>query len=467
MQNRADRDETIFLPARLLLGCLLLMLFHPSLSAADDFSWETDLESAMKKAASTGKPLLIAMHTSTEAASVRMLNQVYRDSKVRTRLGDFVVLPTCMDVHAEVMADVNGEERSVSLLFGEVDCKTLVRNEKEVRARFFKSSVVKVPQHIFVDVQPDGQWRILSQKVYELSKSKFLVLLEKALVTHGAVRVNGLPDHLKKLFALIRKGSGDERTEAVKSLVRFKNIKISDLLFPSIQKLAKEKDRAVCIRAMGYTEFTYAASVAMRWLPDRSSFIVNCAVVTLEEMAAADAVQSLLDLFPQVREKELQKDILRALGPCGAGNLPAKKLLLEYVENKEEIFRLAAYLSLGHFLDDGEIVKILKDRFKKERGKTLLKTGIVWAFRHKRDSRLADELEELVAKERNAQITAVAAAAAKIMRGEYLEYDGQLRNALRALYSRDKIVRNEIKDWGKEKANNRGGGRSSRGGRGR
>ena len=182
-------------------------------------------------------------------------------------------------------------------------------------------------------------------------------------------------------------------------------------------------------------------------------------------MKAVEAMQPLLDLFPGTKEKELKKDILRALGPCGAGNGSAKKLLLEFVASKEEIFRMAAYLSLGHFLDDPEVANIMKERYKAERGKAVVKTALVWAFRHSRSVTLADELEELVAKERNAQIKIVAQAAARIMRGEYMEYDSQLRNALRSLYSRDKIVRNEIKEWGKEKGNSRGGARGGRGGR--
>jgi len=465
MNSATDHDDSLLLPIRLLLCTLLALLLQAPLQAADDFTWEIDLDSALKKAVETQKPLLIVMHTSTEPASLRMLNQVYRDAKVRSRMSDFVVLPTCMDQHAEEMKKVNGEERPVSILFGKVDCKTLMQNEREVRSRFFDSSTVKVPQHIVVDVQTGGEWRILHQKVYELSKSKLLDFLDKAVVSHGALRVKGLPDHLKKLFTAIRKGSDEERNDAVKSILRFKNNRISDLLFPAIQKLGKEKDRAECIRSMGYAEFTYAAGVAMRWLADKSSHITNCAVVTLEEMKAVEAMQPLLDLFPGTKEKELKKDILRALGPCGAGNGSAKKLLLEFVASKEEIFRMAAYLSLGHFLDDPEVANIMKERYKAERGKAVVKTALVWAFRHSRSVTLADELEELVAKERNAQIKIVAQAAARIMRGEYMEYDSQLRNALRSLYSRDKIVRNEIKEWGKEKGNSRGGARGGRGGR--
>jgi len=207
MKRNNESMGSVFLPLRPLLVCLILFFLQVPLSGDERLAWESDLDSALKKAAHRGKPMLISMHTSTETACVRMLNVVFGDRTVRTRLKDFVLLPTCMDEHAEVVADVDGTERSVSVLFGTVDCKTLVANEKAVRARFFNSSVVKVPQHLFVDVQPDGEWRIVEQKVYELSKSRFVDLLEEVLVVHGALRVGGLPDHLKDLFETVRKGA--------------------------------------------------------------------------------------------------------------------------------------------------------------------------------------------------------------------------------------------------------------------
>ena len=467
MSKKIVQARNFIPPARLILAVILAAVFQTPMSGAKGVAWETGLDIAMKKAAETGKPLLISMHTSSEKASIRMLNQVYQDPEVRAKLAHFVVLPTCVDRHDEIMEKVGGEERPVSTLFRTVDCKTLVKNEKEVRARFFDSGVVKVPQHVFIEVSGDGECNIFMTKVYELSTSGFLDLLEKALIDHSVRRIGGLAKHLKVLFETIRKGSDKKCVEAVQSILRLKDIEVSALLYPTIERLGREKDRARCVRAMGYPEFVDAAPVAMLWLTDKSKFVENCAVVTLEEMRAACALNALLDLYPEAKDKELKKDILRALGPCGAGDGRVKTILVESVESRERIYRLAAYLSLGFFLDKAEVVNLLLERFEKEGKNTVLKSGIVWAFRDFRNVDISNKIEKLVEKERNQQVKVLATATVKLMRGDFVEYDGALMKALRALYAQDKITRNEIIDLGNEKNNRSGGGRGGRGGRGR
>jgi len=104
-------------------------------------------------------------------------------------------------------------------------------------------------------------------------------------------------------------------------------------------------------------------------------------------------------------------------------------------------------------------------RFKKE-SDTTLRTGLAWAFQKSKNSALAIDMEEMIAKERNQQVKCVALYVINLLRGGVREYDENVRRSLKAIYSKDKIVRNEIKDWGDQK-NRKSGGRGGRGGRGR
>lgn len=411
------------------------------------FAWETDLEGAVEKARVTGRPLLISMHVSTEKACERMLKRIYTDPEVRAKLARFVVLPTCPDAHEEITEKVDGKERKVSALFKTVDCQTLARNEEEVRKRFFDTARIKVPRHVFVG--DDG--KIFMTRDFAIKKSDFLDLLDKVLVTYGLKRLGGLDSQFQDYFNKIKNGKGDDREEAVKEVLHLGVEEMNEFLYPTIQSLKKEEDRALCIRAMGYKEFKAAAPVAMQWLTDKSTHLRNCTVVTLEEMEALVAVEPLLELFASARDKELKKDILRALGPCGKGNAEAKALLLEEVKSKDEKMRLACYLSLGHFLDDEEVLSLMKERYRKEGRNTLLKTGILWGFRSSTEEFIV-EVEGLVKKEKNHQLKVVAEAVVRFLdmdpgadRRGGGGWNRELWSATRALYAEDEIVRNQLK----------------------
>ena len=110
----------------LLVAVFLLIL--PTVCAQTQVIWEPTLEQALAKAKNDGKPLLISIHTSTEVACQRMLKNLYTDPEIVPILSEFVLLPTCFDVHDEEIRTVNGKKISVSPLFGTLNCEQLRRN---------------------------------------------------------------------------------------------------------------------------------------------------------------------------------------------------------------------------------------------------------------------------------------------------------------------------------------------------
>ncbi|MFT7619389.1 MAG: hypothetical protein ACI97A_003040 [Planctomycetota bacterium] len=435
---------------------LIVLLFLSTFSGTGQaqtsgVQWETNLDAALARAKSENKPLLLSMHTSTEIACKRMLGNLYSDVDVIAKLKDFVVLPTCFDRHAEVKKSIDGEEKMVSPMFRTIDCETLMRNEHAVKEMFFEKAEVKVPNHIFVGI--DGA--IFMKKIYELKKPAFLDLLDRALVQFGSKTVDGMDGATQELFRKVKKGNVKEKEAAVKAILEFQNAEKTETLYRTIQGLKKDEDRAVCIRAMGSDDLTDASPIAMKWMSDKSDFIKNCAVVTLEEMKAGDATKSLLDLFDRTKKnsKELRKDILRALGPCGFGDPAAKQLLMTHATDKKEPMRLAAYMSLGHFLDEEDVQQLLQKRFKKDSKGVAARTAILFAYLTSKDTSLIPQVDAMTAGEKNHQILMVAGAAKRAMGGET---DGakskkvsgkSMRKAWAPLYTKDKIVRNRIKRW--------------------
>lgn len=435
---------------RVLISALVLLSsFVPHVLAQGEIQWETSLEAAFARSKSENKPLLITMHTSTEIACQRMLRNIYTDPDVIAKLQNFVVLPTCVDRHKEVTKVINGTSMSVSVLFGTISCDALKKNEKEVRFDFLETTDVTVPNHIFVD----HEQKIFMQKIYELKKPAFLELLNRALVRFGGKVVDGMDAATKKLYRTVKKGSVKQKAKAVKAILDFQEEKKTDALYMTIEGLKKETDKAACVRAMGNVGLEHATPIVLKWLNDPSILVKNCAIVTLEELKAEEATGPLLALFKvkKSNHKVLHTDILRALGPCGAGEPEAKKLLMSYVRSKKEPMRLAAYMSLGYFLDDEDVQETLQARWKKDTKGVAPRTAILFAYMTSKDSSLIPQVDALIKGERNHQILMVAEAAKREMGSKTSKAKKgsakALRKALSPLYTKDKIIRNRIKRW--------------------
>ncbi len=434
----------VLIPALVFLSSFVSHVF-----AQGEIRWETGLEAAFARSKSENKPLLITMHMSKEIACQRMLRNIYTDPEVIAKLQNFVLLPTCVDRHKEVTRIIDGTSVNVSALFGSISCDALRKNEKEVRFDFLETTDVKVPNHIFVD----HEQKIFMQKIYELKKPAFLELLNRALVQFGAKVVDGMDGATKKLYKAVRKGSTKQKVKAVKAILDFQDKKKTDTLYMIIEGLKKETDKAACIRAMGNDGLEHAIPIVLKWLNDPSVLVKNCAVVTLEELKAEEATKPLLALFKVKKSnyKVLHTDILRALGPCGAGEQEVKTLLLAHVSDKREPMRMAAYMSLGYFLEDEDVQETLQDRWKKDAKGVAPRTAILFAYMTSKDSSLIPQVDALIKGERNHQIILVAEAAKREMGGKKVKAKKgsakSLRKALSPLYTKDKIIRNRIKRW--------------------
>ncbi|MAG57771.1 MAG: hypothetical protein CMJ83_15905 [Planctomycetes bacterium] len=428
----------------------VFLVLSPAVDAQSRVVWESTLEQAQTKAKRQGKPMLISMHTSTEVACQRMLKNLYTDPDIVPILSEFVLLPTCFDVHEEETRTVDGKKVSVSPWFGTLNCQQLTKNEIDVRSTFLDKSEVKVPQHIFVD----GSGKIFMTKVYELKKPAFITLLNNALILYGSKAAKGMDKVTKGLLRSVKRGSMKDKRRSVIGLLDLEDPRTVDILYLTIQSITREQEKGECVRAFGRDLYTWASPTVAKWLRDPSEHVRNCAVVSLEEMKAPGVAPKLLSLFQKARDKELKKDILRALGPCGEDSEEIKKVLLKQVKDRREVTRIACYLSLGYYLDQEDVRELLHKRFKKEGRSVAAKTAIIWAHTYLRDETLIPSMQALVANEKNhqlkymvgaaeLQIKTGTAVAKKDGRGGYIK----LHKAFGVIFGKDKILRNSYKYW--------------------
>ncbi|MFT7619831.1 MAG: thioredoxin-related protein [Planctomycetota bacterium] len=433
--------------------CTFLFVFGVATSIAwsqSQVKWATSLESALEESKSKGKPLLISMHTSTEIACQRMLQNLYTDPEVVSILSDFVVLPTCFDKHAEVEKKIDGKKVTVSPLFGTVGCKNLMANEKEVKETFFEKPDVKVPQHMFVG----DEGKVYMSKIFELKKPAFITLLNNALILYGSKAADGMDQVTRGFLKKVKKGSMKDKRRGVHGILDLEDQRKLDILYLTIQSLSKEKEKGECVRAFGKDIYSWAAPTVFKWLRDPSEYVRNCTTVSLEEMSYGEGHDQFMLLWKKEKDKEFKKDILRALGPCGGGAADAKAVLVKNTKHRKESMRNASYLSLGYYLDDEEIQKLFGERYKKEGKSVAAKTAIIWAYTYSRDDDLIGQINGLIAKEKNHSIKYIAAAAInKIKTGQAVTPEEgrsghiKLHKALGAIFSQDKILRNEYKYW--------------------
>jgi hypothetical protein len=285
------------------------------------------------------------------------------------------------------------------------------------------------------------------------------------------------PDLLQKVAAIV-KAEEPEKESLTKELMSDATPERREAFLEAIRQSKLAKDKGIVIRAIGYPEFSAAAPAVLTLLAEKDPHVRNCAVVTLEEMANPSACVPLLDLFKKERESEIHKDIVRALGPCSAGNKDARAVLLKEAGHQNENVRVGAALSLGYFLaGDAEVEKAYRSRWEKEGSNLTMKTAILWGISFSNDASQVKLVDELTKDEKNGQVKQIAAGVkTKLQGGDPFTGGGGgngppgggggrfgggrwgLLRLLAPLYEEDKIVRNRIKDFRKFRAGGQGGG---------
>jgi hypothetical protein len=446
-----------------------------------ELAWAHDVETAFKTAAADKKPLLFVIMKDKEIACKRMLEQVYADEGVRTRLSNFVLLPCSTYDHTEP-----GSEKCTQ--FPGVTCAEHQAIEREMRRRFQDENLVVAPQHIICD----SAGRVLLRKMYEMKAGGFAEFLDRGFglfiegtggaasrpasgpasrpATGGAPAADAgagprkLSSELEGKVLAILKADDAAKESLTKELLADPSEERRDAFLELVSRMKTSKDKEIVIRALGYPDFSAAAPAVIVLLGEKDTLARNCAVVTLEEMANPAACEPLILLHKKEKDPEIHKDVVRALGPCGNGRPEARAILLKELNASQENVRAAAAMSIGWFLaGDAEIDKALRARWDKEGNNLKTKTAILWGISFSNDAAQVKLVEDLTKDDNNGQVKQLAAAVkTKLTGGDPFQGGGGggggrngargggrggLLRLLAPLYADDKIVRNRIKDF--------------------
>jgi HEAT repeat protein len=447
---------------------------------APEPQWAHNVEAALKQSAAEKKPVLFVIMKDKEVACKRMLDHVFTDEQVRARLAGFILLPCSTYDHTEGGGDQCSQFKGVT-------CAEHQAIEREMRNRFQDENNVVAPQHLVCD----SSGRLLYRHLYELKTAGFIEFLDRglALFVEGKSEVTSRPTSdatsrpaggapadptaapkklspdLEQKVAAIVKADDAGKESLTKELLTDATPERRDAFLEVVKQLKVSKDKEIVIRAIGYPEFAAAAPAVITLLAEKDVHARNCAVVTLEEMANPGACAPLVELFKKEKDPETHKDIVRALGPCGAGKPEARAILLKELSSSIENVRSGAAMSLGYFLaGDAEVEKAYRSRWDKDGSNLRVKTAILWGISLSNDPAQAKLVDDLTKDENNAQIKQVAAAVKTKIgggdpfgggprggggggRGGFGGGRGGLLKLLAPLYADDKIVRNRIKEF--------------------
>jgi len=430
--------------------------------------WQRDWKIACEIAASERKLLLVCVMKDSEPACVEMIEKVYADAAVARKLANFVLVPCSVSTHDLTEIEVDGQPVATCPRFPGVLCSQHQALERELRDRFLDpvTKEVTVPHHAVLAA--DGT--PIVERPYAMRREGFLEFLGGALSQgadpSAAAAPIRSPAIQKVVDAIVKARDDGEREEAARELFADVSPEREQAFVEVMARLRREEDQAVVIRAAGRAQHrAWAPSIASQ-LESKRPWIRNCAVVTLEEEGNPAVLDALLALWEREKDAETRKDIVRALGPCGAKQNKPRELLLGELASPRAGHRAAAALSLGHFLaGDPEVGAALEARWQKERDEKV-KLAILWGIGQSDDAAQVELVDRLVKDERNANVADLAENVRQRLRGgggppgaggggDRGGWGGAWRvlRLLAPVYADDKVQRNAARDFG------RGGGR--------
>lgn len=378
--------------------------------------WQHDWKSALAKATAESKPILVVVVKEREPACPRMFEKVYADGDVAAKLANFVLVPCCEDGHAQVE---DAQKHATCARFRGVLCTEHQAIERLLHERFADATngEIVVPLHVVCDIAGN----VLLRHPWEMKHDAFLEFLETGLSLFkdpGAKEPNAAksarsPAVEKLVDAILRAKGDDAREQAVKDLLSESTAERDAAYLDAIARLKAPADKADAIRAAGRAELKSAAPTLAKLLDEKDPFLRDCAVVTLEEQGSPAVAATLLAQWGREKDGEVRKDLLRAMGPCGGGNGDVKKLLLAELADPKESLRAGAACSLGCFVKgDAEVAAALAARYAKEKS-LAVQVGVLWGLGASEDEGQQSLVDQLVAKEKNADLLKLAALVKK------------------------------------------------------
>lgn len=366
----------------------------------DRIQWEGAYGAALDRARDEGRVVFLAVNMDGEAANERMVEEVYRDR-------DLVAL-TEHAVNLVASADVHDRSGTCSR-FGCTTCDG--HREVDVRARELVlapdgTGAVIAPQHVFLG--PDGA--VLLSVPYEVSSLELQWCFGEAWRLAGAADPPAVSPRARRPRRLIigdvahlgRGGSAPLTRDQVLELIDTHkkggtNAERRDLLMslvtadePEARRYVLEQlrggggggggglrgggadrveeQRAQLLRRIGEVSPPSYHEVVLPFVGAGIASTRSEAIVALEQLGHPGALPDLLKALRKEKDEQLEKDLLRAIGSCGADDRKAREALLRASEDRSRpLVRRNALIALGWLAPDDDVALRLRQAALPER----------------------------------------------------------------------------------------------------
>jgi len=466
------------------LRTVVLLAFLAPCALAGDIAWTSGFEKTLERASAEKKVVFLAVNMDGERANDRMVEKVYRDKAVVELSARTLNLVASAAEHAKMDKDCPR--------FPGVRCQDHRRVDSAARKDVLKSDaqgLVLAPQHVFLG--SDGQ--VILSVPYEIAADElvwcFVTALTKAdpatapamptsarspqrLVLGGTSDPTGadaggslVPPTKKEVDAIIKRlERGLEFAERVNELRRLIQSDEPD----AIEFIGKELKsggfgggmgglgggggglggrggggggprQQILLHAIGvYSPPAYWA-VVTEFLGHSDEILRREAAVTLEQLGAREAVPALTKALAQEKEPGHQKDLIRALGACGAADAKVRAMLIQRAKkDKQTLVRQNAVLAMAWSTNDADVKAFLRAAL--ESGEDWEREAAALAVGIGRDAAWIPVLDVAAPRALDPNAKAAIEASRKVLEGEPLS---TLRDHVTRV-GRDEISRDRI-----------------------
>jgi len=477
---------------------------------AGDIEWKTSLGDSLREAGASQRVVFLAVNMDGERANDRMVKEVYKDKAIQALAERTINLVASNDTHA---ADGKRCPR-----FDGLTCKEHRQVDADARAEVLAPDArgyVVAPQHVFLD--PKGEV-ILSVpyevKVHELEwcfvaalkavdpdldleasedalPPKRLVMGDVYSLGEASQAAPLTREAALELISQLKKGlvRGRELRESRRKLAMADEREAREYLLNVLRTVPgaggggrggggagggggggggrgnnagrnPNDTRPQLMHWIGANSPVSYWEVAAEFIGENDLALRSEAVLALEQLGAKEAVRPLLKRLRKEEEESVHKNILRALGTCGADDKAARKALLKQAKSdKHPLLQINATVALGWLASDEDVDEFLAEVFL-EGEETSLRTAAVLAMAVTRNEAWVEPLKAALEEgELEPQLEPVIITALSVIEG------GPLKSieGLVTRFCADELVRERIFGGGRTRGDDDGGGGRGRG----
>lgn len=443
---------------------------------AELIHWDEVYTVALERAVSEKRMIFLAVNMDGEAANERMVASVYEDERILKLSRETVNLIASNNDH-------KSGDRACKR-FGTLTCTQHRRVDIEARGSILKPDAkgyVIAPQHVFLG--PD--LKVLISVPYEITASELEWCFVQALLEldpdcgavassraraprrllMGAVAdaqdADEQPITLEEALAIIKElkksSARGGRMTKLKQLVLVDHPDVIDFITGEFRRSSGggggrrggggggDANRTITnqIELMHYIGVKSPPSyweVAVEYIKISSDKVRAEVIVALEQLGAPESLKALHAALSKEKLPEIEKNILRALGACGAEDKRTRNTLLKQSKSKrDELQRRNAIVALGTLAAHADVDEFLIESLEADdAGRNRTAAAVAMALTRNKD--WIEKLKVIGKEGDDPELASACRAAIKVLEGETL---ASIKDSLTRVAS-DEIERERI-----------------------